>query len=71
MLFYMELQLITEFVEKERIPFDGVRPAEILLGRDTRPSGEALLEAARQVWFHKLYLASISYLAFCSIFLSN
>ncbi|CAJ2645945.1 unnamed protein product [Trifolium pratense] len=42
------LQLITEFVEKERIPFDGVRPAEILLGRDTRPSGEALLEAARQ-----------------------
>ncbi|KAK2372415.1 phosphoacetylglucosamine mutase [Trifolium repens] len=41
------LQLITEFVEKERIPFDGVRPAEILLGRDTRPSGEALLEAAR------------------------
>ncbi|CAI8589070.1 unnamed protein product [Vicia faba] len=42
------LQLINEFVEKERIPFDGVRPAEILLGRDTRPSGEALLEAARQ-----------------------
>lgn len=45
-----DLQLINEFVEKERIPFDGVRPAEILLGRDTRPSGEALLEAARQVW---------------------
>jgi hypothetical protein len=59
---YMELQLITEFVEKERIPFDGVRPAEILLGRDTRPSGEALLEAARHVWFHKLYFASISFL---------
>jgi phosphoacetylglucosamine mutase len=44
------LQLINEFVEKERIPFDGFRPTEILLGRDTRPSGEALLEAARQVW---------------------
>ncbi|XP_058778137.1 phosphoacetylglucosamine mutase [Vicia villosa] len=42
------LQLINEFVEKESISFDGVRPAEILLGRDTRPSGEALLEAARQ-----------------------
>ncbi|XP_004511763.1 phosphoacetylglucosamine mutase [Cicer arietinum] len=42
------LQLINEFVEKEKIPFDGIRPAEILLGRDTRPSGDALLEAARQ-----------------------
>ncbi|KAJ1391758.1 Phosphoacetylglucosamine mutase [Sesbania bispinosa] len=42
------VQLINEFVEKERIPFDGVRPAEILLGRDTRPSGKALLEAARE-----------------------
>lgn len=43
-------QLINVFVEKERIPLDGVRCAEILLGRDTRPSGDALLEAARQVW---------------------
>ena len=41
-------QLINEFVEKENIPFEGVR-AEILLGRDTRPSGESLLEAAKQV----------------------
>ncbi|XP_027360690.1 phosphoacetylglucosamine mutase isoform X2 [Abrus precatorius] len=40
--------LINEFVEKERIPMDGVRHAEVLLGRDTRPSGDALLEAARQ-----------------------
>ncbi|XP_057449713.1 phosphoacetylglucosamine mutase [Lotus japonicus] len=42
------IQLIDEFVDKERIPFDGVKPAEILLGRDTRPSGEALLQAARE-----------------------
>lgn len=42
------LQLITEFVEKENIPLEGVRRAEILLGRDTRPSGESLLEAAKQ-----------------------
>ncbi|KAK8648352.1 hypothetical protein V6N13_129106 [Hibiscus sabdariffa] len=42
------LSLITEFVEKERIPFDGLQSAEILLGRDTRPSGESLLEAAKQ-----------------------
>uniref|UniRef100_A0A2N9H7Q0 Phosphoacetylglucosamine mutase n=1 Tax=Fagus sylvatica TaxID=28930 RepID=A0A2N9H7Q0_FAGSY len=41
------LHLINEFVEKENIPFEGVR-AEILLGRDTRPSGESLLEAAKQ-----------------------
>ncbi|KAL4272672.1 hypothetical protein GQ457_13G004220 [Hibiscus cannabinus] len=42
------LSLITEFVEKERIPFDGLQSAEILLGRDTRPSGESLLEVAKQ-----------------------
>ncbi|KAK8527481.1 hypothetical protein V6N13_085313 [Hibiscus sabdariffa] len=42
------LSLITEFIEKEKIPFDGVQTAEILLGRDTRPSGESLLEAAKQ-----------------------
>ena len=42
-------QLINEFVKKEGIQFDGVKPAEILLGRDTRPSGEALLEAAKEV----------------------
>ncbi|XP_061343930.1 phosphoacetylglucosamine mutase [Gastrolobium bilobum] len=41
------IQLVNEFVEKEMIPLDGVRPAEVLLGRDTRPSGDALLEAAR------------------------
>ncbi|KAG7952449.1 hypothetical protein I3843_12G059600 [Carya illinoinensis] len=42
------LQLITEFVKKEKIPLEGVRPATVLLGRDTRPSGESLLEAAKQ-----------------------
>lgn len=42
------LHLIIEFVEKESIPLEGVRPAQILLGRDTRPSGESLLEAAKQ-----------------------
>ncbi|KAF3954815.1 hypothetical protein CMV_019893 [Castanea mollissima] len=41
-------QLIIEFVEKENIPLEGARPAQILLGRDTRPSGESLLEAAKQ-----------------------
>ncbi|XP_065878105.1 phosphoacetylglucosamine mutase [Euphorbia lathyris] len=42
------VQLIDEFVKKENIPFDGVRSAEVLLGRDTRPSGESLLECAKQ-----------------------
>ncbi|KAJ8755210.1 hypothetical protein K2173_019008 [Erythroxylum novogranatense] len=42
------VQLIDEFVKRENIPFDGVKSPEILLGRDTRPSGESLLEAAKQ-----------------------
>ncbi|KAH9769853.1 phosphoacetylglucosamine mutase [Citrus sinensis] len=42
------VSLIEEFVKKERIPFNGKHPAEVLLGRDTRPSGESLLEAAKQ-----------------------
>ncbi|XP_058085016.1 phosphoacetylglucosamine mutase [Magnolia sinica] len=42
------VQLISQFVKKENIPFGGVQSAEILLARDTRPSGEALLEAAKQ-----------------------
>ncbi|KAI4315164.1 hypothetical protein L6164_028005 [Bauhinia variegata] len=41
------VQLINEFVKKENIPFSGARPAEVLLGRDTRPSGDALLKAAK------------------------
>lgn len=42
-------QLIIDFVKKENIPIEGVCPAEVLLGRDTRPSGGFLLEAAKQV----------------------
>ncbi|MQM06661.1 hypothetical protein Taro_039490 [Colocasia esculenta] len=37
------------FVKKEDIPFGGLLSAEVLLGRERRPSGEALLEAAKQV----------------------
>ncbi|PIA62249.1 hypothetical protein AQUCO_00200318v1 [Aquilegia coerulea] len=40
--------LINEFIKKEHIPIGGVQSAEIFLGRDTRPSGESLLEAAKQ-----------------------
>ncbi|KAL2348243.1 hypothetical protein Fmac_002243 [Flemingia macrophylla] len=40
--------LINEFVEKEGISLDGVGVVEVLLGRDTRPSGDALHEAAKQ-----------------------
>ncbi|KAL6178519.1 hypothetical protein ACLB2K_050037 [Fragaria x ananassa] len=42
------IQLITEFVENEKLTLDGSKKVEILLARDTRPSGESLLEAARQ-----------------------
>ncbi|KAI3690919.1 hypothetical protein L2E82_49132 [Cichorium intybus] len=43
------IQLITEFAKKEKIPLDGANKAAILLGRDTRPSGESLVEAAKQI----------------------
>lgn len=42
------VQLISEFVKNENIPLGGVQSAEVWLGRDTRPSGESLLEAAKQ-----------------------
>ncbi|KAJ7944641.1 Phosphoacetylglucosamine mutase [Quillaja saponaria] len=42
------IRLISEFVEKENISFDGGRPVEVLLGRDTRPSGDSLLKAATE-----------------------
>ncbi|XP_057521300.1 phosphoacetylglucosamine mutase isoform X1 [Amaranthus tricolor] len=42
------VQLIDDFVRKELISMDNGYPAEILLGRDTRPSGESLLDAAKQ-----------------------
>ncbi|KAG5524003.1 hypothetical protein RHGRI_030867 [Rhododendron griersonianum] len=42
------VQLVDDFVMKENITLEGVPSAVILLGRDTRPSGESLLEAAKQ-----------------------
>ncbi|KAL4584130.1 hypothetical protein LXL04_008720 [Taraxacum kok-saghyz] len=42
------VQLITEFAKKENIPIDGSKAAVVLLGRDTRPSGESLVEAANK-----------------------
>ncbi|KAF6139643.1 hypothetical protein GIB67_033647 [Kingdonia uniflora] len=44
---YKEL-LICEFTKEENISFEGKHHAEVLLARDTRPSGEYLLEAAKQ-----------------------
>ncbi|XP_042482270.1 phosphoacetylglucosamine mutase [Macadamia integrifolia] len=42
------VRLITDFAKKENISFGANQLAQVLLGRDTRPSGEALLEAAKQ-----------------------
>ncbi|XP_022878400.1 phosphoacetylglucosamine mutase-like isoform X2 [Olea europaea var. sylvestris] len=42
------LQLIDDFAKKEKIPLEGASEGEVLLGRDTRPSGEFLAEAAKQ-----------------------
>ncbi|XP_024986965.1 phosphoacetylglucosamine mutase [Cynara cardunculus var. scolymus] len=41
------IQLINEFAKKENIPLDGAKAATVLLGRDTRPSGESLVKAAK------------------------
>ncbi|KAG9458853.1 hypothetical protein H6P81_003361 [Aristolochia fimbriata] len=41
-------KLINQFVINNNIPFGRGQYAEVLLGRDTRPSGKALLEAAKQ-----------------------
>ncbi|CAK9167779.1 unnamed protein product [Ilex paraguariensis] len=41
-------QLICDFVKKENIPLEAVKTTGILVGRDTRPSGESLLEAAKE-----------------------
>ncbi|KAL3497695.1 hypothetical protein ACH5RR_040427 [Cinchona calisaya] len=42
------VQLIDAFVKRENIPLDGEQDAKVFLGRDTRPSGFSLLEAAKQ-----------------------
>nr|GMC82945.1 phosphoacetylglucosamine mutase [Ipomoea batatas] len=42
------LEFIVDFVKKENITLNGKQEAVVLLGRDTRPSGERLLEAAKK-----------------------
>ncbi|XP_031474873.1 phosphoacetylglucosamine mutase [Nymphaea colorata] len=42
------VQLIFDFVKKQDIPFGQGQTGEVILARDTRPSGETLLEAAKQ-----------------------
>ncbi|RLN22585.1 phosphoacetylglucosamine mutase [Panicum miliaceum] len=42
------LQLVLQFVKDEGIPWGGQHTAQVLLGRDTRPTGEYLLNAALQ-----------------------
>ncbi|KAK6146419.1 hypothetical protein DH2020_020288 [Rehmannia glutinosa] len=42
------VQLLDDFVKKENITLEGAPAAKVLLGRDTRPSGMSLVEAAKQ-----------------------
>ncbi|GER31490.1 phosphoglucosamine mutase, partial [Striga asiatica] len=42
------IQLLDDFVKKETIKLEGAPAAEVFLGRDTRPSGMFLVEAAKQ-----------------------
>ncbi|PWA36296.1 phosphoglucosamine mutase [Artemisia annua] len=62
------LQLITEFVKKENIPLDGAKQAVVLLGRDTRPSGESLLRLQNNV-FIALFFQYSSYVHSINIYL--
>ncbi|XP_022135971.1 phosphoacetylglucosamine mutase [Momordica charantia] len=41
------VRLINDFAEKENIILNGAKSARILVARDTRPSGEELLDAAK------------------------
>ncbi|KAB2626053.1 phosphoacetylglucosamine mutase-like [Pyrus ussuriensis x Pyrus communis] len=43
------VHLIAEFVENEKITLDGAKSVEILLARNTRPSEESLVEAAKHL----------------------
>lgn len=45
---YTLVEIIDDFVKKEKIALAGEWEAEVFLGRDTRPSGLSLLEAAKQ-----------------------
>ncbi|KAL6548211.1 hypothetical protein OROGR_008632 [Orobanche gracilis] len=42
------LQLLDDFIKKENVVLEGAPALEVLLGRDTRPSGMSLVEAAKQ-----------------------
>lgn len=54
------------------IPLGGEHKAKVLLGRDTRPSGGSLLEAAKEVYFIPLSLLDISFCtSICSEACSN
>lgn len=45
---YTLVEVLDDFVKKEKIALDGEWAAEVFLGRDTRPSGVSFLEAAKQ-----------------------
>jgi phosphoacetylglucosamine mutase len=52
-------QLVLQFVKDEGILLGGHQTAQVLLGRDTRPTGEYLLDAALQVCHFSLSLRYI------------
>jgi phosphoacetylglucosamine mutase len=54
------LQLLLQFAEDERVPLGGGGP-QVLLGRDTRPTGECLLDAALQVCHAHPLLCSLAH----------
>jgi hypothetical protein len=49
---YFGAQIVEHIVKRENIQSGNAASGEVLLARDTRPSGEALVSAARQVSIH-------------------
>lgn len=47
--FVLPTQMVLQFAKDEGIPLGGEDTAQVLLGRDTRPTGAYLLDAALQV----------------------
>lgn len=49
-LIFVHMQLVLQFAKDEGITLGGGHSAQVLLARDTRPTGEYLLDVATKVW---------------------
>jgi hypothetical protein len=50
-LVFVHIQLVLQFAKDEGITLGEGHSAQVLLARDTRPTGEYLLDVATKVWY--------------------